>query len=232
MTLKKKLKALLLIFIGLVIISGGILFHYTCFLPIQKIIIQTDSDNLNSKQIQQSILPFIHADLFSLQLLKLKTALQLFPSVSQVSVRRVFPDRVVIFIRTKVPMARWKHEGFLDKYGEVFQKTASSQIDTNSMPIFYGSDDSTVKMLDYYEQMDAVLAVINLKIQEITLNNLSSWRLQLNNGMIIYLGWEKPLAKLKQFVKLYSKILSSKNKQAVRVDFRYPHGMAVKWVSL
>jgi cell division protein FtsQ len=219
---------------GFLVGIGWFLMSVVHRFPVQVVTFHMEALSLEEKKLQEIVLPFIaKRSIFSVHLNRIRAAIQRLPSVNHVSIHRLFPRQLILTIQSRVPKAKWQYGGFLDQHGELFYlPRRMSNFGRLNLPLFEGPSDTnalTVRLLDEYEHMEDVLMPIGLHIKKLSLNALGAWRLELNDGMIVNLGWEKPWDKLKKLVVIYPTVLKTSQRQAVAVDLRYAHGMAIKW---
>lgn len=196
-------------------------------LPIREVSVYSDTPNLSPELLKQNITPITQdSNLLNLNLEKLKAAIEKNPSIAYADIERVWPNHLNIQIHSWVPVAYWKPHEFLNVYGEIF---ISTQKPDAELPIFSGPDDMTVKMLNFYQKTNTAFSSLLLSIKSLDLSFEGSWTIQLNNGIILKLGYDDLLDKIQRFVVVYPKLITSHSILPKVVDLRYKHGIAVTW---
>ena len=88
---------------------------------------------------------------------------------------------------------------------------------------------AAVMMLQYFNEINRLLAPMHAKISYLEMTPYLSWKLTLNNGITLRIGHKDILTRLIHFVKVYPKIVGDKSADVDYVDLRYPNGVAVRW---
>lgn len=198
------------------------------YFPVKKIKISGDLTYVKQRNLQQIILPFIAKGFFCLDSRGLKDKILQQPWIASVSVKRFWPDTLLVNFIIKKPIAFIGRHSLLDEQGNIF---SPSQGDLTSLdlPTFIGPLGQQKYLLQTYLSMNSLLANLNLKIKLLRLVYQQSWYLQLSNGLSLYLSQTEPYLQLQRFVDVYSDVIASKVSRLDYVDLRYPHGMAVKF---
>lgn len=183
--------------------------------------------HLNSLETRQMLLPLVSKGFFAVDVDLVKEQFLQIPWVSDVSVRRVWPDRVVITIAEKNPVARWNNNRLLGSMGEVFNPASGSF--SSDLPHLIGPEGQQLSVLEFYLRVNALLSPLHLKIRRVELSPYLSWDMEFTNGMKMRLGYKDVLTRVSHFVKVYSKIVGERAADVDYVDLRYPNGLAVRW---
>lgn len=184
-------------------------------------------NHLDVRETRQMLLPFVSKGFFAVDVDQVKEQLLQIPWVSDVSVRRVWPDGVVITVSEKHPVARWNDNRLLGSMGEVFNPTSGSF--STDLPHLIGPEGQQLAVLQFYSKMNTLLGPLRLKIRRIELSPYLSWEMEFTNGMKIRLGYKDVLTRVGHFVKVYPKIVGARAGDVDYVDLRYPNGLAVRW---
>jgi cell division protein FtsQ len=183
--------------------------------------------HLNAEETQQMLLPFVHNGFFAVEVDAIKEQLLQTPWVADASVRRVWPDQVIITIAERTPIARWNENSLLSSTGEIFNPAPESF--PSGLPDFIGPDGQQISMLDFYSKITTLLNPLHLKIKRFALSPYLSWDMEFANGMKVRLGYKDVLTRVGHFVKVYSKIVGVRADDVDYVDLRYPNGLAIRW---
>lgn len=183
--------------------------------------------HLDMRETRQMLLPFVNKGFFAVDVDQVKEQFLQIPWVSDVSVRRVWPDGVIVTISEKEPVARWNNNHLLGSMGEVFNPTSGTW--PSDLPNLVGPEGQQVSVLEFYSRVNTLLLPLHLKIRRIELNPYLSWDLEFTNGMKMRLGYKDVLTRVSHFVKVYPKIVGERAADVDYVDLRYPNGLAVRW---
>lgn len=182
--------------------------------------------HVDHKQLQSLIVPCLNHNFFGVNLELIVEKLSQLPWVENVSVRRVWPDNVQIFIDERVPVAVWNHEAILSKDGALF--SVDTLADFAYLPKFKGPYDKQNQMLAYFNNLQNLLQLCHLDIKEFIMTVDNMLEIKCSNGIYLRLGNKKVAKRLSDFVKVYPKMMRYSD-NIEYVDLRYSNGMAVKW---
>ncbi len=185
----------------------------SCF-PVKNIKISGDLTYVKKSHLQQIILPFLVRGFFRLDSQGLKEKISHEPWIANVTLKRFWPDTLIVNFVTKKPIAFIGEYGIVDDKGNIFI-----------------SDSEKSKGLDLpiYNTMKPLLAKLNLRIKVLKLAEQHYLYLKLSNGLSVYLSRSQPYIELKRLIDVYSDVIASKVSMVDYVDLRYVHGMAVKF---
>ncbi|MGD9152927.1 MAG: cell division protein FtsQ/DivIB [Gammaproteobacteria bacterium] len=219
---------LLIVIVGIVVWAGFKLYSPNT-LPIRSVVVNGDLRFINQQELKQTLQPLSKQGFFSVDLADVQCKVHQLPWVAEVEIKRVWPDKIVVNIETCKPVAQWNKDSYLNAYGEVFTPQSSDNLPKN-LPHFFGKQDQTVKILDNYQQMNNILAQLQLHIQSLACDDDENWQIMLNNGIKLQLGRKNILNRLANFTRIYQKLLVAHNNIIPKtIDLRYSHGLAVSY---
>lgn len=193
--------------------------------PIRYVTVKGSFLYLNRSELNQEIITHVHGSLFSLDVGKLKDTLDQLPLVKSVSIRRAWPDTVVVTVTEEQLVARWGVGSALTSDGNIIKLTDT--INDTSLPLFLAQDDRSKMMLSDFYFYNHQLADIGLSIQKMTDSLEGELSLVLNNDLEVQLGANKKNSRLERFVDIYPQLLE-KRKVLHYIDLRYETGVAVQ----
>ncbi len=184
-------------------------------------------NHLDKAEVKQILEPLVTRGFFALNIENIRDRLEQMPWVSDITVRRTWPDRVEIIIAEKTVVGRWNHDSLLSSDGNLFIPNESSY--PANLADFVGPDGQQITMLKYFVNINRILGPLHAKISYLELTPYLTWKLKLDNGMTLKIGHNDILTRLTHFVKVYSKIIGDRAADVEYIDLRYPNGMAVRW---
>ena len=200
-------------------------FKSTHYFPITEVkIVGADHER---QEMQKILQPLVKKGFFVVDVLQIKERLLQFSWVADASVRRVWPNQIVIQVAEKKPLARWNRSGLLTTAGEIFNPTKNTY--PTDLPQFIAPDGEQVQLLNFYHDVSSLLTPLHFKIAQLELTPTRSWSLILTNGMKLNVGYKDVLTRIGHFVKVYPKIVGARTNEVDYVDLRYNNGMAVRW---
>lgn len=185
--------------------------------------------HLNHEEVQEMITPFVSNGFFKTNIDRIKERVLQLPWVSEVVVRKVWPDLIIVTINEKKPVALWNNTTLLSAAGELFSPPVTTY--PADLPQLVGPTGEQIEMVQYYLKMSNVLMPLHFKITRLELTPAMTWSLTLDNGMKLSIGHKDILTRLDHFVKVYPKIVGNRVNDVDYIDLRYPNGMAVRWKS-
>lgn len=202
------------------------LLKHSNYFPIKSVQV-VGLQHISQTEMKDALRPLVMRGFFSVNVETIHDRLLQMPWVADALVRRRWPDMVDVLVRERVPLAQWNRNSLLSADGELFApKDMAKQA---SLADFVGPDGQQITMLKYFVKINRILTPIHVKISYLELTPDMSWKLKLDSGMVLKVGYSDILTDLTHFVKVYSKIVGERAKDVEYIDLRYPNGMAVKW---
>jgi cell division protein FtsQ len=200
--------------------------NFDALLPIKKIRAQGEFENVTEKMILDAISDDVDGGYLRVNVHKLQLEIEQLAWVKEASVRRVWPDSVVVTIKEQKAHAYWKNTGLLNESGEYFEP---KNIATLELPILSGPKKLNVKVMNIYKDFKMQLDKVGLNINEINLDDRRAIYLELSNDIKISLGRIEYDTRLKRFISAYRINLKKYSDNIDYVDMRYTNGFSIKW---
>ncbi len=215
----------------LAVILGMLVAHLAkpTTLPIRKIRVQGALVSVNEGMLRRAIAGKVRGGYFSVDVAAVRERVEELPWVRIATVRRAWPDAIVIRIVEQQPLACWAKGGLVNLEGEIFRPEAATC--PPGLPLFSAPEGMHGTLAEQYRSFSELLARVDLRIAGLFMDARRSIRLKLENGMQLVLGREAQQQRLHRFVKVYAAKLAAYAAQIRRVDLRYSNGMAVQWRS-
>jgi len=204
-------------------------FKIVNYFPIKEVKI-VGMQHVNHDEVQRLLIPLINKGFFAVSVEHIKESLAQFPWVADASVRRVWPNQIIIQVAEKSPLARWNDEKLLSTSGQLFSPARDTY--PAGLPQFIGPEGIQLKMMENYAQVNLILALLHVKITRFEMSPAHVWSLTLNNGIKLHIGHKDILTRVADFVKVYPKIIGDRASEVDSVDLRYPNGLAVRWKTI
>lgn len=191
--------------------------------PINEIQIKNQYEKVDSLQVDLIIQQYLRGNFFGLDLNLTRNVFKKLPWVREVSVRRIWPDKIEISIEEHQVIARWGNVGLVNDKGEFFN--AAYQDD---LPYFWGPKNFVSEITQKYFEINKILSKELMQIGTISMSDRLSWEIQTDNNIKIVLGRKDILKKITNFVEHYQTVLTEINNRIEYVDMRYKNGFAIK----
>lgn len=216
-------------------------------LPLRVVEINGNFDRLDRDEIRETVRGAIDGGFLAVDLAAVRHAVREMPWVAEVSIRRVWPDRLQMHVTEEQPLARWGDDALINTGARVFRPKSLAGHD--AMPRLRGPDGSETRVVDFYRVVAPALAARGLQLRELALDERRHWWLHLmatgghagsdaggdgaqagpDGDLVVSLGREDLERRLAQFLRVYPSLAADDARRPVRIDMRYAHGFAVRW---
>ena len=191
--------------------------------PINEIQIKNQYEKVDSLQVDLIIQQYLRGNFFGLDLNLTRNVFKKLPWVREVSVRRIWPDKIEISIEEHQVIARWGNVGLVNDKGEFFNAAYQDDV-----PYFWGPKNFVSEITQKYFEINKILSKELMQIGTISMSDRLSWEIQTDNNIKIVLGRKDILKKITNFVEHYQTVLTEINNRIEYVDMRYKNGFAIK----
>ncbi len=200
-------------------------------LPVQSVKIEGEFVYLDKNRLREQTIPVVSGGFFNVDLQAIRKVLINLPWVEDVSVRRMWPDKLLVRVIEKKPVVLWGKKGVISARGELFEPVNKPEL---KLPHLSGPDGLHKSMLQELARMQAWLIESGLYIERIDLNARRSWTLTMTSGMELRLGRKQMHERLNRFVSVYKEtleveMLKKTGREIKHIDMRYTNGLAVAW---
>lgn len=196
------------------------------FFPIRTVRVY-GANRVDHEDVKLRLMPLVDNGFFAVNVEYIRDRLTQLPWVQTLSVRRVWPDQVELSVVEKKPVAHWNAESLLSDAGELF--TPGDVAVTMALPQFIGPDGQQLFVYRNFKDFNRILSPLHAKISTLELTPYFTWKITLNNGIAMQIGHKDILTRLGHFVRVYPKIVGSREGEIAYIDLRYPNGVAVRW---
>ena len=151
----------------------------------------------------------------------------------QVSVRRIWPDRIVVELSRATPIARWNRDRLLGEDGRTYpldaQHVELAARSGGEMPALFGPEAESREVLERYQVLRDTAAVAGLAVTSAGVDAQGEWSMVLDNRIPVQLGSTDMLVRARRVIDLYTRHLAAVGDTVASVDSRYSNGVAVAW---
>ena len=203
--------------------AGGYWLTHSPLFPVKRIHIAGQVAKVAPVKLKYIAQNELTGTVFTLDINKTRHAFEKLPWVSQVQVRRAWPDRLDITVSEHIALARWGDQGLISTEGRWFD-AASDQ----PLPVMYGPAASEKEMTQALQQFRQRLQPARLQPLRLWLSERKAWRMELDNGVTLELGRGPVAERLTRFVDHWPRSLATLPYRITYVDLRYPNGFAVR----
>lgn len=196
--------------------------HRPDLLPLHSVRLSAAPQRVIAEDVLQVLRNEVNGNFFTVDVGHLRQALEKLPWVRGVSIRREFPDRLIVALEEQRTLARWNSAALVNTHGEVFAASSEEQLAE-----FIGQDGDSLEVAQRYGEFSRQLAVLNLQVAQLSLTPRHAWRVILNNGITLELGREEMQQRMARFVAVYPYSLAVLEGTVKYVDLRYRNGFAL-----
>ena len=213
-------------FTALLVWTGFYLFN-PATLPIKQVRIEGEFRHLSTSSLQDLVRPRVTGGFFNIDVSAVRNTLLTEPWVRDVSVHRVWPDSLQVFVTEQVAVARWKDAGLLNRSSQLFIPERTSF--PSGLPVLDGPEGSQSMMLDKYFYLQKQLEPLAIQVSIVRLNERRAWMFESGEGLLVVIGRKDFDERVTRFVELIPANLGAKIQDAEMIDMRYPNGFSVRW---
>lgn len=178
-------------------------------------------------QIEEVVAPFRGAGFLSVDLDKLRAALESIPWVDRARVERRWPNGVRVFITEHVAVARWGEDGLMNTRGELFLPHARHI--PPELPQLIGPPGTEAQVAQLYLQTYPRLLAVGMRLSKVELDARGAWQLTIGSGAQVRLGRQDVAARLERFIAIASSVVAARAGEISYVDLRYSNGFSIGW---
>lgn len=188
---------------------------------------------VNALTIRNTALPRIKGNFFTANLDAVRAAFESVPWVHRATVRREWPNTLLVTIEEHQPLATWGEDGRLVSVkGDVFTANLDEAEEDGELPEFAGPEGSAPEVVTRYVEFRQWFAPLNLAPEAVQLSARYAWKVRLDNGVTVELGREQNPATLQEralrLVSVYPQLAARLQDRIESIDMRYPNGLALK----
>lgn len=196
-------------------------------LPIKQVRIEGEFRNLSTTSLQDLARPKVTGGFFNIDVSAVRNTLLAEPWVRDVSVHRVWPDSLQVFVTEQVAVARWKDNGLLNRSSELFIPDRASF--PSGLPVLDGPEGSQAMMMDKYFYLQKQLEPLAIQVSVLRLDDRRAWMFETTEGLLVVIGRKDFEERVTRFVELIPGNLGTRIQEAEMIDMRYPNGFSVRW---
>ncbi len=189
--------------------------------------------HIDPATVRTVAVPRIKGNFFTADLDAVRGAFEAVPWVRKASVRREWPDRLVVTLDEHMPLGTWGDAGRLVSVrGDLFTANLAEAEEDTKLAEFVGPPGSEKDVVMFFQELRSWFAPVNLEPDGLRLSGRYAWTVRLNNGMTIELGREQNKATLRErvnrFTQVYPQLAAHLQDRIESVDMRYPNGLALR----
>lgn len=194
--------------------------------PVEVVRIEGETRFSDRDALQDVVADHARDGFFGMDLGALREDILAMPWVRDVSLRRLWPDTIIVDVREHRAAARWNDDELVSLRGVVFPVTEQAP---GGLPVLRGPRGHAADMLDTLEHYGERLATIGLNVTGLHKDERRALQVALENGLSLHLGREDRDIRLARFIAAWPAVLADEAEAIAVVDLRYMNGFAVAW---
>ena len=196
-------------------------------LPIKQVQISGRFAQLSPAELETRAAHAIRGGFITVSVAGVKRELVQDEWISEVAVRRVWPDSLLIYVTEHEPVALWGSSGLISSEAVVF----SPPQDTfpAGLPFLNGPRGSEASVLEKYRLLETELDRRGMEIDTLALTERRAWQFRLADGPLVLVGRKDVDGRFERFFNFAVPYQTDRLLRAEMVDMRYTNGFAVKW---
>ncbi len=188
--------------------------------------------HVNKLTLRAGVVGRIKGNFFTTNLAQVRSAFESVPWVRKATVRREWPDQLIVEVEEHEALGTWGEDGrLLSVKGDVFTANLAEADEDRVLPALDGPEGSEKEVLARFAELRAWFAPIRLAPEKLDLSSRYAWTVKLDNGMSVALGREQDKTTLKtrvdRLVGIYPQLASRLQDGIDTIDMRYQNGLAL-----
>lgn len=219
----------------LALLAAGLLWlSRSPLFAIRSLRVEGDLLRINAETLRASAASRLTGNFFSTDLGRARAAFEAVPWVRRATVRRAWPDRLVVHIEEHRAAALWdgddRDDRLVNQQGEVFSANVGD-VEDEALPTFSGPAGSSAAVLSLYRRLQPLLQTLDLEVEQLQQSSRGSWRALLDNGATLELGRgseDEVMARSERFVRTLPEMLARYRAPLEYADLRHADGYALR----
>lgn len=194
-------------------------------LPIRAVTVDGEMRSLSRQALQEQVASHLTGGILSQDLVSLREQIEALPWVHGASLRRVWPDRLILQVNERQPIARWGEDGLVTRDGVIFRP--QDRRVPAGLPRLSGPDERAAEVVDRLMNWQPRLAELGLLIDALGCDRRGDWTLEMLGGPVLSFGTEHLEKRFNRLLVAFPRIEAVAVPE--RIDLRYSNGLAVRW---
>jgi cell division protein FtsQ len=196
------------------------------FLPIRKITVDGQFQNLSTEHVQKLVSGAVDGGFFNIDVATIRERIIDEPWIHNASVRRVWPDTIRVSIEEQHAVASWGRHALLNNSADIFVPDPSTF--PAGLASLHGPVGTEAEMLERYRGLRVRFAELGLYVYGLELSARRAWKVRIDDGVLLVLGREAIDGRLDRFEHAYQSGLREEWGLIAQIDLRYTNGIAVR----
>lgn len=200
--------------------------------PLASVVVEGGLSVEERAAVQRVLTPSLQTRLLSLDLAALVVEVKSLSWPQSVSVRRVWPDQVVVSVVKQQVVATWNDDGYLTSTGQIVKLVNAPR----ALPKLRCAAADPQEALEIFQRLAALATLKGGRLVALNENSVGEWRVTLAPSLGVMLGQaELPselALRLQRFFIVRQQRPDEAGRQLRSADARYANGIALRWDDL
>ena len=211
------------------------------YFAIKQVAIEGDTPFVSQIKIKNTLMHYVKDNFFDINLEKTIDSLNTLPGIKAVSIRRVWPDKLLVSLESEKAFAKSINNNWLiNPNGELFETDIPIK---QQLPVFIAPSGGLPQVVDFYREISPKLKSVTLIITKLQLLATGDWEVFVSplgdqylkdpRPFIIQLGHRSMRSRANNFIKIYKSgnfLETKKGKIGPKiVNMQYQNGFSVQW---
>jgi cell division protein FtsQ len=189
-----------------------------------------DLRHVGRATIRAAIAGRLTGNFFTMRLADSRAAFETIPWVASASVRRVWPDRLVVTMVERRALGVWSDGRVLSDAGVLFDANPAEAEADGAQIEFAGPARYAAEAVERLRAFSASLAALQTSVAAIEISDRASWTVRTAGGQTLDLGRDDPpgsvQGRLTAIIAGYPTVVAQLNGPPGHIDARYNNGFA------
>ena len=209
--------------------------------PIHKVEVRGRFHQVDGAQLEAVVKQSLTGNYFSLDLAAIEARIVQLPWVFSASVRRRWPDTLVVEVVEVQPVAKWGQDQWFNATGDLVERRAAPG--ERDLPLLFAPAEHRQAVWRAFRDWSRLFAGHGLSLEQLRLDPRGLWHMEVSrlplspeavsatrqHSVAVIVERENAEARVRRFVEALRRDLLEAFAAMRSVDLRYPNGFAVGW---
>ncbi len=227
-------RALLAAAVALAAAGAALWLAQRPWFDLRRIEVRGELQHVSGAAIRAALAGRLRGNFFTMRLDEVQRVFETVPWVAAASVRRAWPDRLVVTLSEHRAVGVWSDGRILSDQGRLFVANVAEAELHGPLPQFDGPAEFAAEAAQRLREFSALLAPLALTIEAVRISERAAWSLETSAGATagprFELGRDDPPGRLAErvaaIVAHYPLVVARLSGPPARIDARYPNGFA------
>lgn len=192
---------------------------------IQRVLLDGDLKYLDKNQLEAELSVRFSGQFLDSTLAQVISRVESHPWIAGASVRRVWPDTLLVEIIEQRPVAIYNDTQYLGQTGDLFEP---SNLIIEGLPRLYGSSAEVVDVYGHFVVFADYVTDIG-EVMSVARGIDQGWLITLDTGVTLQLGREDIFGRLSRTRDVMRRLDQMQLDRLKEIDARYENGVAIQW---